>query len=157
MTLWNIPTPAVFAVMAVVLYVGLFSMKIQKIAFNLASQFATKKGSGVSARSMNSFCNRVTPVWVRALGWLSSLGAFLILIYLWLRFGWPWALAYAAGDHLLKTFGFPILPTVKQGYSILERHAPKGAPDMATQIREHRDLYVHEEAPEVETSTTSSP
>ncbi len=148
MNIWTVPSPVVFGLMALVLYFGLFSMKIQKIAYNLGTQFAAKGGSGVSRPSLNSFCSLVTPTWVRAAGWISTLMALLLLIYVGMRFGWLWAVAYAAGDHLLKTFGFPILPTVSQGYSLIHNCASKGAPGMAAQILEYRDEYVHEEATE---------
>lgn len=146
MNIWTVPTPAVFGLMALVLYFGLFSMKIQKIAYNLGTQFATQSGSGVSKPSLNSFCTLVTPTWVRAAGWVSTFLALLMLIYVGMRFGWLWAVAYVAGDHMLKTFGFPILPTVRQGYSLIQNQASKKAPGMAAQILEYRDDYVHEEA-----------
>jgi hypothetical protein len=74
--------------------------------------------------------------------------ALLLLIYVGMRFGWLWAIGYAAGDHLLKTFGFPILPSVRQGYSLIQNHASKRSPGMAAQILEYRDNYVHKEATE---------
>jgi hypothetical protein len=148
MNIWTVPTPFVFGLMALVLYFGLLSMKIQTIAYNLGTQFATKRGSGVSKPSLNSFCTLVTPTWVRVVGWVSTLMALLLLIYVGMRYGWFWAIGYAAADHLLKTFGFPILPSVRQGYSLIQNHASKSSPGMAAQILEYRDSYVHKEAAE---------
>ena len=102
MNIWTVPTPVVFGLMALVLYVGLFGMKIQKIAYNLGTQFATQSGSGVSKPSLNSFCTLVTPTWVRAAGWVSTFLALLMLIYVGMRFGWLWAVAYVAGDHYVE-------------------------------------------------------
>ena len=138
MDIWTIPSPVVFALMIGVLYLGLLSMKVQKLAFDLTEELSALDGSGVSKRNAGGFLSRLTPTWIKVCGWLSSLSALAILIYVWLRFGWLWALAYAACDHLIKHLEPPILPTAEQSYGMLEKQAQKSMPERVCQLKKLR-------------------
>lgn len=135
MDIWTIPSPFVFALMVGVLYLGLLSMKVQRIAFDLTEELSGREGSGVSKRNAAGFCSRLTPTWIKVSGWLSSLSAFLILVYVGLRFGWLWALGYAFLDHLIKHLEPPILPSAEQSYAMLEKQAQKTMPDRVSQMK----------------------
>ena len=134
MTIWTVPLPAVLVLMLVFLYLGLLGMKIQKVAYDVADRLVAKEGTGVSKRNVESFCSRIVPFWSRAAGWTASRAALLLLFYVGFRFGWPWAVGYAVTDHLLKSVGFPILPTVAQAHNILLAEARKKAPETVSSM-----------------------
>lgn len=135
MDIWTIPSPFVFTLMLGVLYLGLLSMKVQRIAFDLTEELSGVEGSGVSKRNAAGFCSRLTPTWIKVSGWLSSLSALLILVYVGFRFGWPWALAYAVLDHLIKHLEPPILPSADQSFAMLEKQAQKTMPERLPRIK----------------------
>jgi hypothetical protein len=143
MDIWTVPSPAVFALMATVLYLGIVSMKVQKVAFNVADDLVAKPDSGVSNRNVGGFTSRITPAWAKVLGWGTSFGGLLMMIYIALRFEWYWAAAYIVGDHLLKNLEPPVVPTVSQCYSLIENQAKKNLPKLASEVSAHRPEYVH--------------
>jgi hypothetical protein len=136
MNLWTIPLPAIVALALVVLSFGLAGRKIQSVAYDLADQLVLIDGSGVSKRNLESFSSRIVPSWAKLLGWVASFAALGLLVYLGMRFGWPWAVGYAVADHGLKTMGIPSLPTVKQIHKILQARAEKTVPKIAPHMAE---------------------
>ena len=129
MNLQTVPIPAVAALMLGALALSLVSMKIQKVAYDVADALALDKESGISKRNLDGFVKRIVPVWSKVSAWISVLLSGVILVYVWMRFGWPWALGYIAVDHLLKSLKLPFLPTLEQIHSILQSEAQHKTPD----------------------------
>jgi hypothetical protein len=144
MDIWTIPSPIVFTLMIALLYSSLTSMRIKRVAYNVAEHLANTSGSGLSKGSMGGFCTRSTPSWVRVIGWGASFAAIAMLIYVGMRFGWPWAIGYAVSDHILKSLDIPILPTVDQAYTMVESQVAKNAPHMSEQVAAYRSNYQHQ-------------
>ena len=85
----------------------------------------------------------MTPGWVNPLGWSTIVIAFALMIYLGIRFGWPWAVGLAVLDFILKSFDIPMLPTVDQTYGLVLKKARGAAPRLAEQLEAHRPDYQH--------------
>ena len=144
MDIWMIPHSFVLTSLGLLLYLGLVSRRAQRVAFNISEYLVEKKGTGVSSSSVGGVFKRITPSWVRICVWLTSFSSLGMLIYIGMRYGWPWALGYALGDHLLKSVEIPIFPSVDRSYGLIEQQAQKNAPKLVTQaIAEYRQDYVH--------------
>ena len=118
------------------MFLGLAGRKVQSVAYDVADQLVLKDGSGVSKRNLESFTARIVPGWSKVLGWGASFASLGVLVYVGLRFGWPWAVGYAVIDHLLKTVGIPTLPTTAQIQRVLLSKARNTAPKIAPHIAE---------------------
>ena len=136
--------PMVATVIIVVLYSGMVGRRIQRMGWNLAEHLVTKKGTGVSKSSMGMLRSKLTPRWAVVLGWSASFASLGILIYIAMRFGWPWAVGYAVGDHLIKVLDPPILPNLKSCYSLILGESRKHASKMTSHLEEYRDHYKHD-------------
>jgi len=136
MNFWNVPIAAVIATATAILVLGLAGRKVQSVAYDLADLLMLTDGSGVSKRNLESFTARIVPGWAKGLGWGASFASLGVLVYVGLRFGWPWAIGYAVTDHLLKTVGIPTLPTTAQIQRVLLAKARKTAPKIAPHIAE---------------------
>ncbi len=64
----------------------------------------------------------LTPNWVGAIGWISTIGLYASLVYIWLQHGLLWALGAFVASHLL-TAVIPI-PSV-YFYNLVLRHLTK--------------------------------
>lgn len=129
MNIWTVPFPAVVAVMLGALCLSLVSMKIQKVAYDVADAMAGDQEAGISNRNLEGFVKRIVPGWSRALAWAGGCLSVSLLVYTGMRFGWLWALGYVAVDHLLKSLGLPFLPTLAQTHAILQGQAREKTPD----------------------------
>lgn len=108
---------------------SLVSMRIQKSAYDLADKMATDKDSGISNRNLEGFVKRIVPNWSRGLAWMGGLASVTLLVYVGIRYGWPWALGYIVIDHLIKNINLPFWPGRTATDKILLKQAQKSAPD----------------------------
>ena len=136
MNLWTVPLPVIVVAAIAVLFVGLAGRKVQSVAYDMADRLVLKEDSGVSKRNLESFTSRIVPGWAKFLGWAASFAALAVLVYIGMRFHWLWAVAYAVGDHFLKTVGIPTLPTTSQIQGVLLAKARKTAPKIAPHMVE---------------------
>lgn len=143
MDIWNVSIPILIALMVIVQYLGMIGRKIQRMGWNLAEHLVEKKGTGVSKSSMGMLRSRITPRWAAVLGWGASFASLGLLIYVAIRFGWMWAIAYVAGDHILKVLDVPILPSLKSCYSLFVKRSEVHASKMTSHLEEYREHYQH--------------
>lgn len=144
MTIWTIPIAGTIAVILAFLALGLVSRKVQRVAYNIAEYLANKEGSGVPKGSVGGFCSRITPKWAKAMVWVSSFAALALMVYVGMRFGWPWAFGYVVGDHLLKSVEIPVFPSIDKSFDMIKKQAEKSAPTrVVTEIEAFRDSYEH--------------
>lgn len=144
MTIWTVPIYFVVGTMLGLLYLNLICMRISRVAYNVCTYLADKSGSGVGKHSLSGYITRSTPKWARFGGWTASFASLAMLFYVGLRFGWLWALGLAVVDHCLKSIELPIVPTVSQAYSIVEKQVEKETPQISKGVAEYRDSYKHE-------------
>lgn len=143
MDIWSLPAEAVAGLVGVVCYLGMAATRVRTVVHNLVEYLVEKEGSGVSSASRGQARGSLTPGWVNPVGWSATCIAFALMIYLGVRFGWPWAVGLAVVDYVLKSFEFPMLPTIDQTYGLVVKKARTAAPRLAEQLEAHRPEYQH--------------
>ncbi|MGE0487698.1 MAG: hypothetical protein AB7S38_00640 [Vulcanimicrobiota bacterium] len=143
MNIWSVPPAALAGLVGIVCYLGMAATRVRSVVHNLIEYLVEKAGSGVSSASRGQARGSLTPGWVNPLGWSTIVVAFALMVYLGLRFGPLWALGLAVLDYILKSFDFPMLPTVDQTYGLVLKKARSTAPRLAEQLEAHRPDYQH--------------
>lgn len=98
----------------------------------------------ISRAVMNGGYYRVqtalTPSWIGLVGWCNKGLAVLVTILLFIKFGWPWCLAFLAyvfvGTSIVDTF--TPLPSHKQCFALIEKKVKNSI--MASNDKEEKEL-----------------